>query len=153
MFGKSIGDKHIVCCPGRDGDMQNLFRPRRRSTAGRIVNGLLRHGDPGHIPKCGGQLAYPVRVQCGHVQAVHISLGCLDGKYRQHVRPVRGLSVQGDRVIVPGLQQLQAAVVGHIDRPYRLGHGTSALRLALVKLLDIFILQELGRLLCGDSGL
>ena len=34
-----------------------------------------------------------------------------------------------------------------------LGLGAAALRLALVKLLDIFILQELGRLLCGDSGL
>lgn len=34
-----------------------------------------------------------------------------------------------------------------------LGLGAAALRLALVKLLDIFILQELGRLLCGNSGL
>ena len=91
-----------------------------------MVNGLLRHGDPGHIPKYGGQPAYPVRVQRGHVQAVHISPGCLNGKYRQHVRPVRGLPVQGDRVIVPGLQQLQAAVVGHVDRSHRLGHGNGA---------------------------
>lgn len=34
-----------------------------------------------------------------------------------------------------------------------LGLGAAALRLALVKLLDILILQELGRLLCGNGGL
>ena len=88
-----------------------------------MVNSIFRHGDPGHIPKYGGQLTYPVRVQRGHVQAVHIGPGCLDGKHGQHLRPIRGLSVQRDGVIVPGLQQLQPAVVGHVDRPYRLGHG------------------------------
>ena len=31
--------------------------------------------------------------------------------------------------------------------------GAAALRLALVELLDVFILQELGRLLRGNSGL
>ncbi len=31
--------------------------------------------------------------------------------------------------------------------------GAAALRLALVKLLDILILQELGRLLCGNGWL
>ena len=34
-----------------------------------------------------------------------------------------------------------------------LGLGAAALRLALVELLDILILQELGRLLCGNGGL
>ena len=31
--------------------------------------------------------------------------------------------------------------------------GAAALRLALVELLDIFILQEFGRLFCGNGGL
>ena len=34
-----------------------------------------------------------------------------------------------------------------------LGLGAAGFRLALVKLLDIFILQELCRLLCRNSGL
>lgn len=34
-----------------------------------------------------------------------------------------------------------------------LGLGAAALRLALVKLLDILILQEFCRLFCGNSGL
>lgn len=57
----------------------------------------------------------------------------------------------------PGTLMGQQLVHGPAPGPLHLidglDLGAAALRLALVELLDVFILQELGRLLCGNGGL
>ena len=78
-------------------------------------------GDNGHIPKGGFQLVHPVGVKCGHVLTV-LGPGGLGGEHGQHVRPIRGLSL--DHIaVVAGLQLLQLGVVGDVDRVHGLGHG------------------------------
>ena len=76
--------------------------------------------DLGHIPKYGGQLVHPVSVQRGYVQAAYVGPRGPDREYRQHFRPVRGLPLYVNNIIIPGLQQLQAVIIGHIDRTNRL---------------------------------
>ena len=87
--------------------------------------------DLGHVPEHRSQTAYPVSVQCGHIHAIVCSCGFC-GKHGQHLRPVRGLSVDLDAVIVPGLQFFQLCIIGDIHLRYSLCHrhgiGSIALR-------------------------
>ena len=52
-----------------------------------------------------------------------------------------------------GQQLVHGPAPGPLHLIDGLGLGAAALRLVLVKLLDIFILQEFCRLLCGNGGL
>ena len=100
--------------------MQNVLRPAIIVSTSGMVYCLHPRGDLCHIPEHSGQTGYPVSIQRGHIHAIirACGFGCKD---RQHLRPVRGLSLNVDAVIVPDLQRLQFGVVGDIH----LRHGLS----------------------------
>ena len=100
--------------------MQNVLRPTIIVSTSGMVYRLHPRGDLRHIPEHGGQAGYPVSIQRGHIHAIIRACGfsCKDS---QHLRPVRGLPLNVDAVIVSGLQLLQLGVVGDIH----LRHGLS----------------------------
>ena len=100
--------------------MQDGFCPPLTVLAARMVYGLYFRCDLRHVPKYSFQKVHPVLVQRGHIHAIIRACG-FSCKGSQHFRPVRGLPLNVDAVIVSGLQLLQLGVVGDIH----LRHGLS----------------------------
>ena len=119
--GKGVGRPHFIRRFWRDGDVQDIFRPAIIVITARMVYRLHPRGDLRHIPEHGGQTVHPVCVQRGNIHAI-LRAGGLGGKDSQHLRPVRGLPLDVDAVIVAGLQFLQLCVVGNIYLRHRFGH-------------------------------
>ena len=104
--------------------MQDVLRPTIIVSTSGMVYCLHPRGDLRHIPEHGSQTGHTVCIQRGHIHAIIRACG-FSCKNSQHIRPVRGLPLNVDAVIVPGLQFLQLCIVGDIHLRHGLGYRHS----------------------------